>query len=79
MSYDSSKDVLGKEPFTVVGLVADKCSLVAGVGACTATETGDAKCFNTLKTCNDTANYNKTSVEVKSCLPRSNLPIGEPM
>jgi hypothetical protein len=79
MSYDSSKDVIGKDAFTLVGLVADKCSLVAGVGACTATETGNAKCYNTRKTCNDTANYNKTSVEVKFCMPRSNLPIGEAM
>jgi hypothetical protein len=79
VSYDSSKDVLGKDAFTLVGLVVDKCSLVAGVGACTATETGDAKCFNTRKTCNDTANYDKTTVEVKFCLPRSNLPIGEQM
>jgi hypothetical protein len=79
MSYNSSKDVIGKDAFTIVGLVVDKCSLTAGVGACTATETGDAKCFETRKTCNDIPNYDKTTVEVKFCLPRSNLPVGEQM
>jgi hypothetical protein len=79
VSYASSKDNIGKEPITIVGLVADKCSLVAGVAPCTATQTGDLKCYNTRKTCNDTANYSKTTVEIKFCMPRSNLPVGEVM
>ena len=79
MTYDASKGAIGKQPLQVVGLVMDKCTLVAGVGLCTATETGDAKCYNTRATCNDTDNYTRGTVEVKFCQPRSNLPVGEVM
>ena len=76
MSYDSEKDRLGKEPFTIVGLVLDKCELTAGVAPCTATQTGDAKCFETRVTCNDTANYTRGTKEYLYCQPRANLPVG---
>jgi hypothetical protein len=76
VSYDSEKDKLGKEPFVVVGLVLDKCSLTAGGFPCTATETGDDKCYNTYPTCNDTPNYTRTTQEYLYCQPRSNLPVG---
>lgn len=76
MTYDSEKDVLGKEPITIVGLELDKCSLTHGISPCTATETGDDKCFNTRATCNDTANYTKTTQEYLYCQPRGNLPQG---
>jgi hypothetical protein len=79
VSYTTSKSVLGKEPITIVGIVYDKCSLTAGVSPCTATQTGDAKCFNTRATCNDTTNYTKTTEEIKFSQPRSSLPIGENM
>lgn len=79
MSYDTEKVKLGRESLVVVGLVMDYCSLTAGVGACTATQTGDAKCHNTRATCNDAANYDKTTKEYKCCQPRSSLPRGEPM
>lgn len=79
MSYDTEKVKLGREPLIVVGLVMDYCSLTAGVGACTATETGDLKCRNTRATCNDTDNYTKTTKEYKFCQPRSSLPKGENM
>ena len=79
MSYDTEKVKIGREPFTIIGMVMDYCSLTAGVGACTATETGDNKCFNTRATCNDTANYDKTTKEYKFCQPRSSMPKGEAM
>jgi hypothetical protein len=66
--------VIGSEPGHYVKTTSTSATL-----ACTATETGDAKCFNTRKTCNATASYFKVPFEVKFCLPRSNLPIGEPM
>jgi hypothetical protein len=66
--------VEGSEPGHYVKTTSTSATL-----ACTATETGDAKCFNTRKTCNATASYFKVPFEVKFCLPRSNLPIGEPM
>ena len=77
MTFATEQDRLGKDPLIVVGLVVDKCSLTAGVAPCTATETGDAKCYNTRATCNDVPNYDLTTTEIKFCDPRSNLPIGE--
>lgn len=77
MSYDTEKVKLGRKPVTMCGLVMDRCSLVAGVGACTATETGDNKCFNTRASCNDTANYTKTTKEYIFSQPSSDLPKGE--
>lgn len=77
MSYATETDRVGKEPFIAVGYVRDKCSLTAGASPCVATQTGDAKCYNTRATCNDPTNYTKTTQEIKFCEPRSNLPIGE--
>ena len=79
MSYDTEKVKLGRAPLVACGMVMDYCSLVAGVGSCTATETGDAKCYNTRATCNDVANYTKTTKEYKFCQPSSDLPAGENM
>ena len=36
-------------------------------------------CYNTRATCQDTANYSKTTKEYKFCQPRSSLPAGEAM
>ena len=43
------------------------CARVYGVAPCTAAigVTGDAKCFNTLATCQDAANYSATSVTLR--------------
>ena len=79
MSYDTEKAKLGGEPLTACGLVMDFCSLTAGTAPCTATETGDDKCYNTRATCNDTPNYSKTTKEYIFCQPRSSLPKGENM
>lgn len=79
MTYETEKDRIGKEPFIACGLVIDKCSLTAGVVPCTATQTGDSKCFNTRSTCNDIPNYTKTTQEIIFCEPRDNLPIGVTM
>lgn len=46
---------------------------------CTATETGDSKCFNTRSTCNSAVDYTKDTKEYKFCQPRSSLPRGENM
>lgn len=77
MSYTTEKGSLGKESLIAVGLVFDKCSLVAGISPCTATQSGDLKCHNTRATCNDPTNYTRTTEEIKFCEPRSNLPVGE--
>ena len=50
---------VGREPIQVVEIYQPSCSLEYGVGACTAVlgSTGDRKCFNTSKTCQDKPNY----------------------
>lgn len=79
MTYSASRDVIGKKPLVVVGLVLDKCQLTYGVAPCTASVgvTGTEKCHNTRATCQDTANYTRGTTEYKFCQPRANLPIGE--
>lgn len=47
----------GREPVQIVELIQPRCANVHGVAPCTATQTGDAKCFNTRATCNDPDNY----------------------
>lgn len=51
MSYDSEKVRLGGEPVTLIGIVADKCALVYGIGACTAGQiAGDTAVTGTATT-----------------------------
>lgn len=52
----------GREPLQIIEIVQPKCSLTYGVAPCTADlgVTGDNKCFNTSKTCQDTANYDSS-------------------
>jgi len=76
MSFDGEKTKIGRERIDVVEIDLDSCSLTHGSSPCTATETGDAKCFNTLETCNDLANYASTTKTYKFCTNRSPHPIG---
>lgn len=57
MSYDSLKRQFGRDHVWIATLTLDRCANTAGFFPCTATETGDAKCYNTLASCNDTPNY----------------------
>lgn len=59
MTYEALKQEMGKQFVVIVELYIDKCSLVYGVAPCTAAvpTTGTQKCFNTLKTCQDTTHY----------------------
>lgn len=52
-----SETDLGREPVELVELLLPKCANVHGVFPCTASQTGNAKCFNTRATCNDRDNY----------------------
>lgn len=42
---------LGRIPIQVIEIDQDKCSLTYGVGSCTATGSGNAKCYNSYATC----------------------------
>ena len=67
-----------REPIQYVEMDIDYCSLSYGTGACTAIlgTTGDLKCFNTFKTCQDTANFTKTTKTLAFINNRQNLPKG---
>lgn len=75
--YIENLSSLGRQPFNYVELELDFCANVAGVAPCTAIETGDAKCFNTFASCNDTANFNKTTKIYRFCSPNgARVPVG---
>ena len=76
MSYDNIKLEYSKEKITIVEIDLDTCSLSSGVSPCSATQTGDNKCFNTFASCNDLPNYAKTTKTYRFCTGRSPHPIG---
>lgn len=67
--YLNTQLVMGRQPFQYVEIDLDYCANTAGVAPCTASQTGDAKCFNTYATCNDTANFNLTTKTYRFCSP----------
>ena len=58
MSYDNIKQQYGKEHIDIVEIDVPRCVNTYGVSPCTATGSGDDKCYNTLATCQDLPNYN---------------------
>lgn len=80
-----SKSILAKqfekEHINIVEIDVPRCVNVAGNAPCTASETGDAKCYNTRTTCNDLANYNELisitgGISVSKSLNRFSLTSG---
>lgn len=55
----TSRDTIGRQPLTIIEIDQDFCTLTYGVAPCTAAlgVTGDFKCYNTLKSCQDTDNF----------------------
>ncbi len=76
MTYSTESAKYGRIPTVFVELDMDFCALRSGIGACTATETGDDKCYNTYSTCNDTANFDKTTKTYVFSEQNADLPIG---
>src|SRR5690349_5293148 len=52
------------------------CSLTYGVSPCTAAipTTGDAKCFNSIKTCQDRNHFTESDVTLRFAVPTEYLP-----
>lgn len=65
-----------KEPITLVEIDIPRCSLTYGTAPCTASVgvTGDIKCFNTLRTCQDRANFARESYTLRFSKPAPDLP-----
>lgn len=70
---------MGRKPVTVVELDLDTCANVYGTSPCTAAVgvTGAAKCFNTFKTCQDRANFEKRVKTYRLTTPFAPIPAGE--
>jgi hypothetical protein len=64
------------EALTFVEIDIPICSLTYGVAPCTASipATGSAKCFNSLATCQDTANYAPSTVTLRFAVATAFLP-----
>lgn len=57
----------GRQPFSYVELDMDFCANVFGTAPCTATGSGDAKCFNTFISCQDQTNFSNTVKTYRFC------------
>lgn len=76
MSYAVESGKVGHIPTVFIEMDMDFCALRSGIGACTATQTGDDKCHNTYSTCNDPANFDKTIKTYRFCEPNASIPVG---
>lgn len=56
-----------RQPFSYVELDLDYCANVFGSAPCTATGSGDAKCFNTFISCQDQTNFSNTVKTYRFC------------
>jgi hypothetical protein len=69
--------VSGNYELTYVEMDLDHCSLTYGTSPCTASipSTGSIKCFNTIGTCQDRANFDNVPVTVRFAKPASYRPL----
>jgi hypothetical protein len=65
----------GREPIVLVQIDQDFCNNTYGVSPCTAD--GGVKCYNTRKTCQDTANYDRGTLTLTFCKPDVSQPKDE--
>ena len=65
-----------REPIAWFEIDVDQCQLTYGQGACNAVlgSTGDAKCFNGFRTCQDKENYDLGVITYTYSMPQSGLP-----
>lgn len=68
----------GKKTVQIVEIDLPQCTRTYGSAPCTAVlgTTGDRKCFNTLATCQDTANYVGADLTLRFARNQSGLPKG---
>ena len=75
--YAEAQIKLGRQPFSYIELDLDFCANTFGVAPCTATGSGDEKCYNTYASCQDTANFNKITKTYRFCSPNgARVPYG---
>lgn len=76
MTYDARRGDYSREHLFIIEIDLDFCTLTHGTAPCTAVETGDNKCFNTLASCNDVPNYTPADKTYRFCEVRSPHPTG---
>jgi hypothetical protein len=59
-----SNTTIGREPIQIVEIQQPFCANTFGSAPCTATGTADTKCYNTRATCQDTANFDRSSLSL---------------
>jgi len=79
MTFDSLRVKVGRRPVTIVEVDVDYCSNTYGSAPCTAVlgTSGSSKCFNTFQTCQDKANFAKTTKTYRFCSENALLPVGD--
>lgn len=65
-----------REPIEWVEIDVDQCTHTYGSGLCAAVlgTTGELKCFNTFKTCQDKDNYSQGTITYRYSKPQSRIP-----
>lgn len=76
MAYDNEKIKFGKEHIYIVEMDLEYCGNFFGFSPCTATASGDSKCYNTLSSCQDLPNFASSIKTYRFCESRSAHPIG---
>src|SRR5699024_5909162 len=68
----------GRRLIEVVEIDQDQCTLTYGEPPCQAVlgDTGPAKCFNTLTTCQDPENYDRGTLTLRFCGDSAVIPEG---
>jgi hypothetical protein len=76
MSFDNKKAEFSRQHIYVVEIDMSYCSLSFGVAPCTATGSGDDKCYNTRASSQDIANYADSTKTYRFCTNVSPHPVG---
>ena len=76
MTYETNKKQFTKEKFNVIEVDVEYCGNDFGVAPCTATGSGDSKCYNCRSTCQDLPNFTATTKTLRHCSNRSPHPVG---
>ncbi len=68
-----------REPVQIVEIDVDYCALSYGEGACTAAlgVTGERKCFNMFRHCQDQENFSQEVLTLRFAQPRANMPMDQ--
>mgnify|MGYP000730535787 CR=1 FL=1 len=71
-----AEGTVGREPIAIVEIDQTLCNLTYGEAPCTAAlgTTGDNKCYNTFKSCQDPDNFDPGTLTLRFVTGRQNLP-----